>query len=163
VDRQQAVGLPGHGWAHRARNWPRTGRHHDRVRPSWSRRPLTLQWILDPTVCACRPRCGRPELLHVAGTWMPVSGESWNAAVPLGQGVLHTGKGPAFYRALQGHGHGFGCNMDMFGQLGPRADCSSSPKPSRTRCCIGRRRRGPGAPHVAAEPSFGRLAYTARP
>jgi len=58
--------------------------------------------------------------LALPGTFRPEGESGFLAAVPLGQGVLHTGKGPEFYRILAGHGHGGGLNLSMFGQIAAR-------------------------------------------
>ena len=123
---------------------------------------LTLRWILEPD--RLRVQATAAEGIHgltLPGTWMPVSGEPWRAAVPLGQGVLHTGKGPAFYRPLQGHGHGFGCNMDMFGQLGPRGGLLVIAETESDAVLHWEKTEG-GQVRLMwrQEPSFGQLAYT---
>jgi len=54
--------------------------------------------------------------LALPGTFRP-EGEQFTSAVPNCQGVLHFGKGPAFYKPLTMYGHGAGWTMPMFGQL----------------------------------------------
>jgi len=53
--------------------------------------------------------------LSLPGTFRPEG--PFLSAVPLGQGVLHTGRGPAFFRPLTGSGHGGGYTLSMFGQV----------------------------------------------
>lgn len=54
--------------------------------------------------------------LALPGTFRPERG-TFLSAVPNCQGILHTGKGPSFYRPLYGKGHGDGFTMSMFGQI----------------------------------------------
>jgi hypothetical protein len=83
---------------------------------------LTLRWLLLPdrvTVTADVP-AGLPDgvrSLTLPGTFRPAGGGSFRSAVPNCQGILHTGKGPSFYRPLRGKGHGVGFTMGMFGQI----------------------------------------------
>ncbi len=58
--------------------------------------------------------------LALPGTFRPDDG-GFLSVVPSCQGVLHTGKGPAFYKPLSAKGHHDGFTMSMFGQLGDRA------------------------------------------
>jgi len=55
--------------------------------------------------------------LALPGTFRPEGATAFKAAVPLGQGVLHTGRGPAFFHPLCMHGHGGGFTLSMFGQI----------------------------------------------
>lgn len=95
---------------------------------------VTLRWMLerdrirvlaDADDAAGAADAAGVDSLALPGTFRPIAAPdagpagSFLAAVPFAQGVLHTGKGPAFYRAMNMHGHG-GCNMDMFGQIAPR-------------------------------------------
>ena len=63
--------------------------------------------------------------MALPGTFVPVpspSGrsEAFASAIPNAQGILHTGKGPAFYRPLYSVGHAVGLSLAMFGQLASR-------------------------------------------
>jgi len=53
--------------------------------------------------------------LSLPGTFRPEG--AFSSAVPLGQGVLHSGDGPPFYRPLTGSGHGGGFTLAVFGQV----------------------------------------------
>ena len=81
---------------------------------------VQFQWILEPDCLRILADPAAPDAapsLALPGTFRPADGRAFLAAIPMGQGVLHTGRGPAFHRPLAGHGHGFGCNMTMFGQI----------------------------------------------
>jgi len=82
---------------------------------------VTLRWVMEPDrlrVCAESPAEGI-NTLTLPGTFYPEGTNRFLAAVPNGQGILHTGKGPAFYRPLWGQGtEGF--EMSMFAQLADR-------------------------------------------
>ena len=81
---------------------------------------VTLRWVLEPDrlrVFAEADSQTGVDTLALPGTFRPGAEGGFLAAVPTGQGVLHTGKGPAFYKPLWAHGHQCGCNMDMFGQI----------------------------------------------
>jgi len=92
----------------------------------WPGGAVSLLWILEKDrvrVVAEPGENGRDPAsgLSLPGTFRPVEEESFLSAVPLGQGVLHTGKGPAFFRPLNKSGHGNGFTLGVFGQLSARA------------------------------------------
>jgi hypothetical protein len=83
---------------------------------------VTLRWLLLPDrvcVTADVPHGIQDGVrsLTLPGTFRPADGGSFQSAVPNCQGILHTGKGPSFYRPLCGKGHGGGFTMGMFGQI----------------------------------------------
>ena len=85
---------------------------------------LTLRWIVERDrvrVIAESPGARPVAGLTLPGAFLPDGGDAFQCAVPNGQGILHTGKGPAFNRRYFGMGsEGFA--LSMFGQI---ATCGS--------------------------------------
>lgn len=81
---------------------------------------VTLRWVMAPDRLRVIAEAGDGiSSLTLPGTFRP-AGETFLSAVPNCQGVLHTGKGPAFFRTLHTYGHSMGYTMPMFGQLAAR-------------------------------------------
>ena len=81
---------------------------------------VMLRWILEADrlrIFANADKETGIDTLALPGTFRPEGNEKFLTAIPTGQGILHTGKGPSFYKPLWAHGHQSGCNMDMFGQI----------------------------------------------
>lgn len=83
---------------------------------------VSLLWTVERdrvrVVAAPGPGEGAVTALSLPGTFRPAG--DFRSAVPLGQGVLHSGGGPPFHRALTGSGHGGGYTLAMFGQIAAR-------------------------------------------
>ena len=83
---------------------------------------VMLRWVLEADrlrIFADADNEAGIDTLALPGTFRPQGkgNEKFLTAIPTGQGILHTGKGPSFYKPLWAHGHQSGCNMDMFGQI----------------------------------------------
>lgn len=84
---------------------------------------VRLRWSMERDRVRVRAEAeaaGGATALALPGTFEPEEGAGFLAAIPNGQGLLHTGKGPAFHKALRGGGHGHGCTLSMFGQWSSR-------------------------------------------
>lgn len=85
---------------------------------------VSLRWdLLDDGVrVTCVNEGSHPaSAVTLPGTFRPEADSGFLAAVPNCQGILHTGKGPAFYSPLFSFGHGSSCTMPMFGQIAGKA------------------------------------------
>lgn len=85
-----------------------------RVQLSWSIQSDRLHITADPDIDNCITG------LTLPGTFIPDSPDDQLWAIPNGQGVLHTGKGPSFYKPRWGCGSD-GFAMAMFGHIAGRA------------------------------------------
>jgi hypothetical protein len=78
---------------------------------------VTIRWVMEPDrlriLADSNPTEGITSLT-LPGTFRPEDGGGFLSAVPQCQGILHSGKGPPFYRALRGF------TMAMFGQIASR-------------------------------------------
>ena len=80
---------------------------------------LTLRWTMKPDrllVSAEADDSQGVNAMTLPGVFRPEGSGSFSTAIPNGQGVLHTGRGPAFYNPRWGQGAG-GFSMAMFGQI----------------------------------------------
>ncbi|MBI4024309.1 MAG: hypothetical protein HY360_04965 [Verrucomicrobia bacterium] len=84
---------------------------------------VILRWALeqDQIRVTAEPSDGAgATALALPGTFRPENEKGFLSAIPNGQGILHTGKGPAFYRPLNGKGGAWGFTLSMFGQIAER-------------------------------------------
>lgn len=82
---------------------------------------LAMRWVMHPdrvVVTVDPAECAGVSSFTLPGAFRP-DGGSFLSAVPNCQGILHTGKGPEFYRPRWGQGVD-GFTLDMFGQISSR-------------------------------------------
>ena len=78
---------------------------------------LALRWILEKDRIRVIAEAEGITACSLPGTFRPPDGAGFLSAIANCQGVLHTGKGPAFYRGQVYRGH---LSMAMFGQMTAR-------------------------------------------
>jgi hypothetical protein len=81
---------------------------------------VSLRWTMESDrvrVGALPADPGSATGLTLPGTFRPDGEAGFGAVVPLGQGILHNGKGPSFFHGLTASGHGHGYTLAMVGQV----------------------------------------------
>lgn len=81
---------------------------------------VTLRWVMERDrlrIIAVPDDEHGVTALALPGAFRPEGAAAFHSAIPLGQGVLHSGAGPAFFRPLCMRGHGGGFTLSMFGLL----------------------------------------------
>lgn len=124
---------------------------------------LTLRWVMERDrlriIAEADDESGVTGLC-LPGAFRPGDGEPFLAAVPTAQGILHTGRGPAFYRTYLRTGHNFGFTLAMFGLI---ADCGALLAIAETDVdlLLHHEKTAEGAVRLMWRqvPSLGRLAY----
>ena len=123
---------------------------------------LTLRWIMESDhvrILAEASGDSPVAALTFPGAFLPDAEDTFKCAVPNGQGILHTGKGPAFSRRYFGMGsEGFA--LSMFGQIAGRGSLLTITETD-TDAVLQWRKTEQGAARIQwlQIPSFGTLAY----
>jgi hypothetical protein len=121
---------------------------------------VSVFWILetDRLRVVADPRIDNPaSSLSLPGVFRPAENQHFLSAVPHTQGIIHTGKGPAFYKALYNPAFIFMC---FFAQMAKSSALLSIMEDDVDVCVVwGKTSAGKINLQFVEQPEFGKLSY----